>query len=374
MSGAVVMRMSRGAADPGATMSAKKDWSRRPGFALWATLSLSVVAALIASGLGAMPLHLADIAAPIDHLWQEGTPNLTGSAHVLWQIRLPRIVFALLVGAALAMSGTLSQALFRNPLADAGLLGITGGAACATALFIVLFSGLASAPLPIAWRPYALPGVAFVGALSVCLALERLARWLAPGSIAVLLLTGIAINAVATAVIGFATYVATDEQLRSLSFWTLGSVAGANWLTVMVLCVILFMAVVLVRPLLQQLNALALGESVAAHVGVDVQRLRLKTIVLIALVGGVTVAWCGLIGFLGLVAPHLARSWIGPDQRRLLPVAMALGGWLLLGADTFARTLAMPAEIPVGVFTAFIGGPVFVVMLRQTARHEGVGA
>ncbi|RZI83970.1 MAG: iron ABC transporter permease [Rubrivivax sp.] len=331
----------------------------------------ALLTAMLATTLGAVDIGTDDWWRPWQQ-WRAGDDSaLMGSAHVLWHIRVPRVLLALLVGSALGLSGALTQGLFRNPLADPGLLGVSSGAACATALSLVLFAGWSSAPLPSAWRVQALPVVAFVGALAVCLAMDGLARWLTPGSIAGLLLTGLAINAVAGSVIGLATYLATDEQLRSLSFWTLGSVANASWAVVGSMAALLAMATALALKLTRSLNALALGDAVAAHVGIDLRRLRWGVIALVALTCGAAVAWCGMIGFVGLLAPHLARQWIGPDQRTLLPQAMVLGAWLLLCADTLARTLAIPAEIPVGIFTALLGGPVLILMLRGLARRHG---
>ncbi|MGC4060328.1 MAG: iron ABC transporter permease [Aquabacterium sp.] len=357
-----------------AAMGALPRLMRTPFAALMAAVAALLLTAALAATLGAVSVQPEDWLAPLRR-WQTGDGDmLMGSAHVLWHIRLPRVLLALLVGGALGLSGALTQGLFRNPLADPGLLGVSSGAACATALSLVLFAGLSSVPLPVAWRPYALPFVAFMGALGVCLTLDGLARWLTPGSISGLLLTGLAINALAGAVIGLATYLATDEQLRSLSFWTLGSVASASWPIAGLMAVLLAVSTAWALKLTRALNALALGEAVASHVGIDLRQLRWQVIGLVALTCGAAVAWCGMIGFVGLLAPHLARTWIGPDQRSLLLLSMALGAWLLLTADTLARTLAIPAEIPVGIFTALLGGPVLIVMLRDLARRQGAAA
>lgn len=322
-------------------------------FILLATLAL-------AACLGAVPVTLADWLAP----WRD--EPLSGGAHVLWQLRLPRALLALGVGAALGLAGALSQGLFRNPMADPGLLGVTSGAACAAALTLTVFAGHHA--LPPEWRPWVLPAAALAGGLGVCFGLDRLARWLTPGSVSGLLLTGLALNALAMAVVGLCSYLSTDEQLRALTFWTLGSLAGAQWAVVGVLAAVLAIALPACIRLAPALNALALGEAVAGHVGLDVARLRATVVALVALLCGLAVAWCGVIGFIGLMAPHLARQWVGADQRRLLPRSAALGAWLLLLADTVARTIVLPAEIPVGIFTALIGAPMFLLMLRQAAR------
>lgn len=346
-------------------------WSRRPGLSMCVVMLGLLSTVIAASTKGAVQAGLDDWRAGLHWIGSLGAEPLSGTAHVLWKIRVPRILLAMLIGASLALAGGLTQGLFRNPLADPGLLGVSGGAACATALSLVFFSSLAAVPMPAEWRQYMTPLAAFAGALVVCLGLDSLARWLTPGSIAGLLLTGLAINAVASAVIGMATYLASDEQLRSLSFWTLGSVAGASWATVGLLAVLFLGVFYFSMGVSPALNALALGEAAAGHVGIDLRALRLKTVVLVALSCGAAVAWCGMIGFIGLLAPHLARSWTGPDHRTMLPLAVGLGAWLLLVADTLARTLAMPTEIPVGIFTALLGGPLLMAMLYSMSKRLG---
>ena len=334
-------------------------------WALGASLLLAFIAAV---QFGAVNVSASDWWAGARAL--AGGEPMPGSAYVLWHVRLPRVLFALLVGAALALAGALVQGLFRNPLADPQLLGVTSGAACSAALVLTVFAAAQSA-VPPQWRLWVLPLASFIGALLVCFALERLARWLTPGSIAGLLLTGLALNAVAMAVVGLCSYLATDEQLRNLSFWTLGSLASAQWNVVAVLAAVLPLAAWQARRLGHALNAIALGEAAAGHVGVDVPRIRLRIVIIVALLAALAVAWCGLIGFIGLIAPHLVRGAAGADQRRLLPLAMAAGALLMLIADTIARTVAVPAEIPVGIFTALIGGPAFLLLLRGVVQRQG---
>lgn len=344
--------------------SSRRVFSAAPGpwlvVALLAALALSVQ-------VGAVPVAWRDWLAPFND-----TPR-AGSAYVLWDLRLPRALLAVAVGAALGLAGALAQALFRNPMADPTLLGVTSGAACATALVLTVFAGLQMA-VPPAWRLWVLPASSFAGALVVCFSLDRLARWLTPGSVAGLLLTGLALQAISMAVVGLCTTLATDEQLRSLSFWTLGSLAGANAWVVAVLVGVLALVALRLPQLARSLNALALGEAAAGHVGIDVQRLRSRVIVIVALLSALAVAWCGVIGFIGLMAPHLVRVIVGPDLHRVLPLAMGAGALLLLVADTVARSVAMPAEIPVGVFTALIGAPVFLGLLRGSAKAAGGSA
>ena len=337
----------------------------KPGW--WLGISLLLMLALAAQ-VGAVPVHLTDWLMVIKMFEWSGPSDsdqaFSAGSHVLFNLRLPRLLMAVLVGASLGLSGALTQSLFRNPLAEPGLLGVSAGAACAAALTIVMLGEVpltVTAPL----RPWILPLAAFTGAIAVCFALEHTARWIAPGSIAALLLTGIAMNALAGAVIGLCTYLADDAQLRSLSFWTLGSVAGAQWLWVGLFVGLLGTGYYRLRRSMQILNALALGEAAARQIGVDVASLRRQVIVWVALLAGMSVAFCGMISFVGLIAPHLVRLWVGADQRQVLPLAMLLGGLLLLVADTLARVVAVPAEIPVGIFTALVGGPFFFMLVRQ---------
>ncbi|SEK55654.1 iron complex transport system permease protein [Roseateles sp. YR242] len=349
-----------GSALPHPMAPLRRPWPRSASLA--AALCLAVV---LGVHLGAVPIAASDwLQGP----WQDHAT--TAGAHVLWQLRLPRIVLTLAVGAALGLAGTLCQALFRNPMAEPGLLGVTSGAAAAVALALTLFSSLHQA-LPPDARLWITPVVGFAGALAVCLTLQRLSRWLAPGSIAALLLCGLALQAMTFALVGLCSFMASDDQLRAINFWTLGSLAGATWTMALVMLVALGLLGLGARALAPQLNALALGEAAAAHVGIDVERLRRAAIAIVALLAALAVAWCGSIGFIGLMAPHLARQLVGADLRRVLPNAMLAGALLLLVADTLARTLAVPAEIPVGIFSALIGAPWFLVLLRGAVRRMG---
>lgn len=324
----------------------------------WLLILVLIIFMWVAACTGAVPILQNDWLS----LLSTDNQRLTGGAYVLWHLRLPRIVFSVLIGAALGLSGALTQGLFRNPLADPSLLGITGGAACAVSLTIVFLteSGIAKA---ITWQEWLLPTSAFVGAIGVCFSLDRIARWLTASSIAGLLLTGIAFNALTAAIIGLCTYLANDTQLRSFSFWTLGSLASANWSLVSIGLALVIFAILSVQRIANTMNALALGEACALHVGVNVQQLRMSVIILVALLCGFSVAWCGMIGFIGLVAPHIVRRLVGGNQRQVVPLSMWVGALLLLCADTIARTIAIPAEIPVGIFTALLGAPFFLALL-----------
>lgn len=333
---------------------------------LWLCGGVALLAVVVlAANSGALKLGLADWQALLN-----GEP--TQGALVLAQLRLPRVAFAIVVGAALGLGGALSQGLFRNPLAEPSLLGIPSGAICAVALMLTVLSAWAGG-LPAAWRPWAVPVAALLGAWVMCGLLQALAQLLVPGSVAGLLLAGLALNALAFALIGLCTYLATDEQLRNLTFWQLGSLALATWPVVGVLGLVVAAALALSRRWGQALNALALGEAVAAQVGVPVVRLRRLLVLALALLSGLAVAWCGLIGFIGLLAPHAARGLVGADARRVLPVAAWFGALLMLLADTAARTLVVPAELPVGILTALLGAPVLFVLLKRAQREISGG-
>ena len=338
-------------------------WPALPGWPV--AFALLAAAVVVAANSGAIRLGLADWQALV-----QGEP--TQGALVLAQLRLPRVAFAVVVGAALGLAGALSQGVFRNPLAEPSLLGIPGGAVCAVALMLTVLAAWAGG-LPAAWRPFAVPLAALAGAWVMSGLLQGLARLLVPGAVAGLLLAGLALNALAMAVVGLCTYLATDEQLRNLTFWQLGSLAMASWPIVAVLGAAVAAVLALSRRWGQALNALALGEAVAAQVGVPVARLRRLLVLALALLSGLAVAWCGLIGFIGLLAPHAARGIVGADARRVLPLAAWFGAMLMLLADTAARTLAVPAELPVGILTALLGAPVLFALLQRAQREIGGG-
>ncbi|MDK3017331.1 FecCD family ABC transporter permease [Pseudodonghicola flavimaris] len=284
---------------------------------------------------------------------------------VLGQIRLPRLVTGLLVGAALAVSGAVMQGLFRNPLADPGLVGVGAGAGLGAVAAIVL-SGLLPAGLAAATGMYTVPIAAFVGGWAATLILYRVSTRAGRTSVATMLLAGIAMQALAGAATGLLVYAADDSQLRDLTFWQLGSLAGASWAKLAVAAPIIAIALLGTWGLARGLNGLALGEATAAHMGIPVQRVKNLSILCVAAATGAAVAVSGGIGFIGIVVPHLLRLATGPDHRNLLPNAALLGASLLVGADIFARLVLAPAELPIGIVTALIGAPVFLwILLRR---------
>ncbi|HEY0428246.1 MAG TPA: iron ABC transporter permease [Pyrinomonadaceae bacterium] len=285
----------------------------------------------------------------------------------LIDIRLPRIALGLLVGAALGTSGAAMQGLFRNPLADPGLIGISSGAAFA-ATAVVIVGDAVSVSLPIIFQLFAFPVAAFLGALATTLIIYRLSTIAGQTAVATLLLAGIAINALAQSFSGFLTFYATDTQIRSLTFWKLGSLGGGNWSSVLAILPFILIPILLFSRVARPLNALLLGESEAGHLGFDIEKVKKLTIVLVALSVGASVAFTGLITFVGLVVPHLLRLVTGPDHRYLLPGSALLGACLLLAADFVARTLVAPAEMPIGVLTAIAGAPFFLWLLLRDRK------
>jgi len=324
-----------------------------------------VVACLAAGALGAFPIAPADIAASVGRrlgLTTAAATDPTAEA-VLWQIRFPRVVLGVVVGASLGVGGALLQGLFRNPLAEPGIIGVSAGAAVGAATAIV--TGLS------ALGGGATAASAFVGGLVATLLVYAVARSGRRTEVVTLVLAGIAINAVAGAAIGLLMFLSTDAQVRAVAFWNLGSLGSATWGAVATVAPLAVLGLATAPWFARQLDLLALGEPVAGHLGVDVNRLRLLVIVVVAMLTAAAVAVAGVVSFVGLVVPHLIRLATGPGHRLLLP-ASALGGALLLVvADLVARTVAAPAEVPLGVLTALVGGPFFFWLLLRTRERQG---
>lgn len=283
---------------------------------------------------------------------------------VFVNIRLPRLLLGAAAGAALGLSGALMQGLFRNPLADPGLIGVSSGAALAAGITIVLGSRWFP-DLPRTLGSWTLVATAFAGSLTVTLLVYALSRQGGSTRVGLMLLAGIAVNALAGAGLGFLTFLATDEQLRSIQFWLLGSLGAARWSAVGLVCGVVAVAIAAGLTLARPLNAIALGEAQAAMLGVAVERAQRWAVVVTALAVGAVTATTGIIGFIGLVAPHCVRLIAGPDHRIVLPGSALLGAALVLVADTVARTAVKPAELPLGVLTAFVGVPFFLMLLRH---------
>jgi iron complex transport system permease protein len=281
-------------------------------------------------------------------------------ANVLWEIRLPRVLFAVLFGAALAVAGAAIQGLFRNPLADPALIGVSSGAALTTVLFIV---AAGSTPLWLG-KLRLMPVAGFAGGLLATCVVYAFGRSNWRSSIATMLLAGIAINAFAMACTGLLTFLASDAQLRSITFWMLGSLGAATWPGVYVASPLILLSILFMWTQSRALNALLLGEEEAGHLGYSVTLIRRVVIVSSAVLVGTAVAASGIIGFVGLVVPHLLRLLIGADHRFVLPGSALLGALLLCLADLLCRMVVAPVEIPIGVVTAIIGAPFFLWLLQ----------
>jgi len=340
---------------------------RRP-LPLCLLLGLLALAAAV-GGLASGPLAIGggDI---LGALGLGAAPDPTVSATIL-QLRLPRVLLGLIVGAALAVSGAAMQGIFRNPLADPGLVGVSSGAALAAVAAIVLGGALGNTLGLGAAGRWLLPLASFGGAALTTLLVSRLSRVDGATQPAQMLLVGLAVNAVSGAGIGLLANIASGPALRALTFWMYGSLGRAGWPEIAVTAPVVLLALLLIPLRGRELNALLLGEAEAAHMGVDVERLKRWLVLLVLLAVGGAVALTGIIAFIGLIVPQLIRLWAGPDHRLLLPASALLGGALLTVADTAARTVAAPVELPIGVLTALIGGPFFIaLLLRLRGRGE----
>ena len=286
---------------------------------------------------------------------------------ILLDIRLPRICLAILIGAILAISGAVMQGLFRNPLAAPSLIGVSSGASVGASVVIVLAGAWLQSNTALGLSLVAVG--AFIGSFLVTVLVYRLSTSALGTSVTTMLLAGIAVSALAGAVSGLLSYYADNEMLRQISIWQMGNLSTANWQRVLVLAVVAILVLSLFPRESKSLNALLLGESEARHLGIDVQQVKRKLILLTTLGIGTAVAIGGMIGFVGLIVPHIVRLLIGPDHRWLLPVSALAGGVLLLLADTIARIIIAPTELPTGILTAILGAPFFIMLLVQKRRE-----
>jgi iron complex transport system permease protein len=349
------------------TLSARVEGRPRRALLL-IVLSLVLAGAALASlGAGAAAVGSGEALEIL--LARIGLGSESGAAShdaIVVAIRLPRTLLGVLAGAALAVAGAVLQGLFRNPLVDPGLIGVSGGAALAAATVLVLGETFV-AGLPRMIAPLVLPVAAFGGGLAAVVVVQGLARVGGRTSISGLLLSGIAVGSLAGAATGLLLFIASDAQLRSVTFWSLGSLNGATWAALTGVAPLVLLALVLALRLAPGLNLFLLGEAEAGHLGLDVEKLKWRGVASAALAVGAGVAVTGIIGFVGLVVPHLVRLLGGPDHRSVLPASALLGASLLLLADVFARTAAAPAEVPIGVVTALIGAPFLLWLLRRRA-------
>ena len=325
-----------------------------------------VIATLLSAALGQMQIPIAEVigslcrraglacGAPATH------PNADAA---LWEVRFPRVALAVLVGAALASSGALMQGVFGNPLADPGIIGVSSGAAVGASLMIV--TGLA------AGSSFAIPAGAFVTGVGTSLLIYSISRSGGRTRVITLILVGVAVNAFGGAALALMTFAADMNQREQIVFWQMGSLAGSLWASVGTVLPLVVVGLVLAFTISAKLDLLSLGDDAARHLGLNIELLRIGAIMIVSVLTAAAVAFAGIIGFVGLVVPHVIRMIIGPGHRVLVP-ASALGGALLLvAADTFARTAVEYAELPLGMLTALIGGPFFFFLIRATSRRNG---
>ena len=339
--------------------------NRSRTLATYGVMTASLVMVSVASVLyGSVEIPLASLLAIVQEtigLHPNGEVS-DGHRYIIVDLRLPRALLAIFIGAALSISGAMMQGLFRNPLADPGLLGVSSGAALGAASVIVLGWTLPLIP------SLTLPVAAFVGGIAATVVVMSLSLRSGKASVANMLLAGIAINALCGAATGLLVYVADDEELRTLTFWTMGSLGGASWMDLPHIAGLAFGPALIGLVLARSVNALLLGESEAKLLGVNVEQLKVVIVVLVCIIMGTSVALTGMIGFVGLVVPHLCRMLLGSDNRRVFLGSILLGATLLLGADVLSRVIVSPAELPIGIVTSVVGGPFFLFLLYRSRQ------
>jgi iron complex transport system permease protein len=310
---------------------------------------------------GAIDFSVGDITRAISSLFP-GQPDATLDQRIFLELRLPRAILCMLVGASLGVGGTLMQALFRNPIVEPGLVGTSSGAAFGSALFFVI-----GGVLSIGSSLYSLPIAACIGSVIATYLVFILARSREAGrsSIVMLLLTGMAINALFMSAIGFLSYIARDPQARSITFWSLGTLSGASWIAVQVVAVSTVGGTAVAMTYAKQLNALMIGEEEAMYLGVNVNRLKWIILSINVVIVAVATAFTGVISFVGLIVPHILRMMRGADNRFLILGSAFMGATLLSVADLIARLSLRPAELPIGIVTSVVGVPVFLYLLRK---------
>lgn len=326
-------------------------------------LLLLIVTVILAIAIGAVHISLSDMMAACRHIFRN-KEIASIREHVFLQLRLPRVLLTCITGAILAVSGVLMQGLFRNPIVEPGLVGTSSGAAFGASVVFVLAAGWSPSLKEMA-GPLLVPIFAFGGALLATWLVYTLSKSAKHVSIITLLLTGVAINAVCLSGTGFMSYIARDPQARSITFWNLGTFSGATWTQVLLTASVAAIVFLFSLRYGKQLNAMLLGEEEAGYLGVDTERLKKIIMIINTAMVAVATSFVGVISFVGLVVPHMMRSLIGSDSRKLLPASMITGAILLTVADLLARILIAPAEIPVGIITSLTGAPVFIFLLKR---------
>ncbi|MGV9414148.1 FecCD family ABC transporter permease [Nocardia sp. NPDC003693] len=350
---------------PRATPARRGSWSRTTLIFTAAVLALLVLA-LISAAVGQVPTTPAEVAGSLFH--RMGLDFGPMPAHpagdlTLWEVRFPRVVMAVLVGAALATAGALLQGVFANPLAEPGVIGVSAGAAVGAGTVIVVGGAFVAS--------WSVAAGAFVAGLITTFLVYALSRSNGRTEVVTLVLTGVAINAFAGGLISFLLFTASPAARDQIVFWQLGSLNGSTWSSVAIVAPLTAAGVLAAIVMAARLDLLALGESAAAHLGVDVERLRRNVIVVVAILATAGVAFTGIILFVGLIVPHLVRMLVGPAHRVLIPLSAILGAVVLVAADIGARSLVHNADLPLGMLTSLVGGPFFFWLLRRTRARAG---
>ncbi|PWJ44308.1 FecCD family ABC transporter permease [Sediminitomix flava] len=328
---------------------------------------LLVISVCISLTIGAVEISISEVVAILLEKISAGI--IEGNfedrqAIVLFNLRMPRVLLGGLVGMSLAVSGASMQGLFRNPLVEPGLVGVSSGAAL-FAILIMVFKLYLPFEFIDKLGTYMLPFGAFLGGMLVTFAVYRLAKMNNGTQVSILILAGVAINALIGAIIGLVVYSADDTQLRSFTFWSMGDLSGARWSDFYLAGPIMFVSSLYILKYAKDLDAMALGESEARYLGVDVERVKLIVVCLVALSVGAAVALSGIIGFIGLVVPHMVRTIFGASHKTVLTGSMLGGAALLILSDTVSRVIVSPSELPIGIVTSLLGAPFFIYLLRK---------
>lgn len=338
----------------------------RTAIALGVLILVLLVLTVVSACLGQVPTSLPEVLGSIAHrlhLDVGPLPSHPAGEDVLWQVRFPRVVMAIVVGGALGCSGALLQGVFANPLAEPGVIGVSAGAAVGASTVIVIGGTFVAG--------WTVAAAAFAAGLVTTMLVYLLARSGGRTEVVTLVLTGIAVNAFAGGLIAYLTFAATQTARDRIVFWQLGSLAGSTWDSVIVVTPMAALGIIAALSISSRIDLLSLGESVARNLGVDVERLRQVAIVIVAVLAASSVAFTGIILFVGLVVPHLMRILVGPAHRLLIPASTLGGAIVLLAADIGARTLVTNADLPLGMLTSLVGAPFFFWLLRRTRSEQG---
>jgi iron complex transport system permease protein len=325
-----------------------------------------LLAAVFSLSMGAFRIPIGNVIGILTGSLGLGTFDFSEQqSNVLLQIRLPRIFLAILVGGGLGVTGAALQGLFRNPLVEPGLIGVSSGGALFAVIFIVFGSSL---PFLAYFGGIGLPLFAFLGGLINTFLVYKMGSSSGKTDISMLILAGVALNALSFALIGLVIFYADDAAMRNFTFWSLGDVGGANWNKILIAFLLISGPSFLVISQYKNLNALSIGENEAFHMGVDIQKVKYILLFCSAMIVGTAVSLTGTIGFVGLIVPHVIRMKFGADHRLVLPGSFLLGACLLTCADLLARTIVMPSELPIGIITAIIGAPFFIWLIINVKK------